>query len=103
MTGSVDAVARSISARGEDAAIAPSGGESRSVRGVFTRTVDHEAVGDNDALRNRTALLVSAEDAAGVSVGDRVDARGKNWTVRDIEGNADYALTLVLQESADET
>lgn len=91
-------MARSISARGEDAAIARSGGEARSVRGVFTRTVDYESVGDDDALRNRTALLVAAPDAAGVSVGDRVEARGKAWTVRDIEGNADYALTLVLQE-----
>ena len=91
--------ARAIAARGEDVSLTPRGGEPRSVRGVFTRRLDYESVGDNDALRSRTAVLVSAADAAGVSVGDAVAVRGKSHTVRDVEGSPDVAVSLVLADA----
>lgn len=90
-------IGRSIAVRGEDVSITPRGGEARPARGMFTRTVDHESLGENDALRNRTIVVVSAADGAGVSIGDGVNARGADWEVRDIEGNPDVALGLVLR------
>ena len=94
-----DVIGRSIAVRGEDVSITPAGGEARKVRGMFTKLKDFESVGENDALRNRTTVIVSAEDGEGVSIGDAVSVRGKEHRVRDIEGNADYALGLVLQDA----
>ena len=84
-------VAAAIRSRGEDAIVA-----GRAVRGLFARVVNSESLGEADPLRRRTTLTLAGGDASGVRLGDLVNARGQNWKVRDVEGNPDRVLVLVL-------
>ena len=88
-------IAASIAARGEDAILSRAGGDSRTVRGIYTRVLNSETVGDAEGLRARTTFVVTGGTDAEIK--DELNIRGARYVVRDIEGNPAAALTLVLR------